>query len=260
MLGDREVVLVTGGGQGIGRAVVLDYASRGYAVAFFENDQEAGEETLQDIQAMGCDGLFIKTDVADEDQVRQGIQAIEAKYRRLDIIISNAGIGGSFGTPIEELPVEVFDRVLSVNLRGAFLCAKYGIPLLKKQGGSIILIASTRAMMSEPHTEPYSASKGGLLALAHSLAISLSGTGVRVNAISPGWVATEAWQKRSRRTEPTLCEADHRQHPAGRVGRPEDVAAACRFLTSSEAGFITGINLVVDGGMTVKMIYQETAT
>jgi NAD(P)-dependent dehydrogenase (short-subunit alcohol dehydrogenase family) len=143
-------------------------------------------------------------------------ERIEVSLGRLDVIVSNAGIGGDlFGKPVEELTVEEFDRVIDVNLRGAFLCAKFGVPLLKRQGGSMILIASTRALMSEAHTEPYSASKGGLLALAHALAVSLSGSGIRVNAISPGWIATEAWQKSSRRREPVLTEVDHRQHPAG---------------------------------------------
>lgn len=254
---DQRVVLVTGGGQGIGRAVAMDYAMRRFKVVIFDKDREAGEETWRELKAAGCDSLFVGTDVADEAQVRQGLKALEDAYGRLDILISNAGIGGSFGTPIETLPVEVFDQVIGVNLRGGFLCAKYGIPLLKRQGGSIIFIASTRAIMSEPHTEPYSASKGGLLALTHALAVSLSGTGIRVNAISPGWISTEAWQKAAHRSQPVFSDEDHRQHPAGRVGQPQDIAAACRFLTSLEAGFITGTNLVVDGGMTVKMIYHE---
>lgn len=253
----KTVVLVTGGAQGIGRAVALAYASKDVHVVIFDIDPEAGEETLKDLQSLDCEGCFLAVDVSDENQVRQGMQQIETMYGRLDIIISNAGVGGSFGTPIEELPLEVYDQVIGVNLRGGFLCAKYGIPLLKRQGGNIIYIASTRALMSERHTEPYSASKGGLLALTHALAVSLSGTGIRVNAISPGWIATEAWQKASRRSEPIFSEEDRYQHPVGRVGRPEDIAAACRFLTSLDAGFITGTNLVIDGGMTVKMIYHE---
>lgn len=254
---EKKVALVTGGAQGIGRAVALNYAKHGYRVVIADIDQEAGAETQADIAALGGECLFVPTDVANETDMIHLIDRTEETFGRLDLLISNAGIGGSFGTPIEELSTEIFDRVISVNLRAAFLAAKYGIPLLKRQGGSIVLIASTRALMSEPHTEPYSASKGGLLALTHSLAVSLSGTGVRVNAVSPGWIAVEAWQKSARRSEPVLRTEDHSQHPVGRVGKPEDIAAACRFLTSEDAGFITGTNLVVDGGMTVKMIYEE---
>ena len=126
-------------------------------------------------------------------------------------------------------------------------------------GGAIINIASTRALMSEPDTFAYSASKGGLLALTHSLAISL-GPIIRVNAISPGWIDTSGWRRGEAGQAPAreaLRPIDHAQHPAGRVGRPEDVAWACTFLASDLAGFITGQNLIVDGGMTVKMIYVD---
>ena len=254
---NKPVLLVTGGAQGIGRAVAMDFASNGFRVVIFDLDQEAGEETLADLEKMGTEALFCHVDVADAENVREGFAAIISTFGRLDVLVSNAGISASFGTPVEDLPVEQFDHILNVNLRGTFLCAKYGIPLLKRNGGSIILIASTRALMSEAHTEAYSASKGGLVALAHALAVSLSGTGIRVNAISPGWIAVEEWQKASQRRVPTLTEQDHLQHPVGRVGKPEDIAVACRFLASDEAGFITGSNLVIDGGMTVKMIYNE---
>ncbi|MGC8779158.1 MAG: SDR family oxidoreductase, partial [Candidatus Caldatribacteriaceae bacterium] len=122
---------------------------------------------------------------------------------------------------------------------------------------AIVNIASTRALMSEPHTEAYSAAKGGVLSLTHALAVSLAPRHIRVNAISPGWIEVSVWKKKALRKEPELRPIDHLQHPAGRVGRPEDIASACLFLASPEAGFITGANLVIDGGMTVKMLYAE---
>jgi NAD(P)-dependent dehydrogenase (short-subunit alcohol dehydrogenase family) len=144
--------------------------------------------------------------------------------------------------------------VLAVNLTGPLLCAKHAASYLRKARGSIVNIASTRAFMSEPDTEAYSASKGGIAALTHSLAMSL-GPEVRVNCISPGWIDTGSWKKTSRRRQETLSEADHGQHPAGRVGRPEDIASLAAFLASPQASFITGANFMVDGGMTRKMIY-----
>jgi NAD(P)-dependent dehydrogenase (short-subunit alcohol dehydrogenase family) len=143
-----------------------------------------------------------------------------------------------------------------VNLTGAFLCAKYAAPHLRKNGGSIVNVASTRAFMSERHTEAYSASKGGLFALTHALAVSL-GPEVRVNSISPGWIETSELRKRSARTPARLSAQDHSQHPAGRVGNAEDVAALALFLLDPGNSFVTGQNFVVDGGMTKKMIYVE---
>jgi NAD(P)-dependent dehydrogenase (short-subunit alcohol dehydrogenase family) len=247
--------VVTGGGQGIGRAISLAFAAKGASIVLAELDAEAGPECAALVERAGGEAVFHQTDVAREESVRELFQVCADRYGRLDVLVNNAGIGGSF--PLAETTVDQWDHVLAVNLRGPYLCVKYALPLLREAGGgAVINIASTRALMSEPNTEPYSASKGGLLALTHALAVSL-GPAVRVNAISPGWIETSAWQKASRRKEPELREIDHAQHPVGRVGRPEDVAAACVFLASPEAGFITGTNLVVDGGMTVRMIYEE---
>jgi NAD(P)-dependent dehydrogenase (short-subunit alcohol dehydrogenase family) len=140
-------------------------------------------------------------------------------------------------------------RVLDTNLTATFLLARAAERRLRAAKGAIVTIASTRALMSEPNTEPYSASKGGLLALTHALAISL-GPDIRVNCVSPGWIATRPDQK--------LRRKDHRQHPVGRVGWPQDVAEMVAFLLDGRrSGFITGANFVVDGGMTRKMIYEE---
>lgn len=157
---------------------------------------------------------------------------------------------------MEQLSLEAWNRVLAVNLTGAFLCVKHAAPHLRQTRGAVVDIASTRALQSEPHTEAYSASKGGLLALTHALAISL-GPAVRVNAISPGWIEVSNWKKSGRRRPPTLRPVEHAQHPAGRVGTPEDIATMAAFLLSEVSGFITGQNFIVDGGMTRKMIYVE---
>jgi NAD(P)-dependent dehydrogenase (short-subunit alcohol dehydrogenase family) len=146
--------------------------------------------------------------------------------------------------------------MIRANLTGSFLMAKHAVPHLRAGRGAIVNIASTRALQSEPDTEAYSASKGGLVALTHALAVSL-GPDIRVNCVSPGWIDTSGWKKRSRRGQEALRPEDHAQHPAGRVGTPEDVAAMVLYLVSDAAGFVTGQNFVVDGGMTRKMIYEE---
>ena len=247
---------MTGGGQGIGRAISFAFAKEGARVVVVDIDREAGEECVSEIKEAGGEAFFVPADVADESDVKRLMKEVEERYGCLHHLCNNAGIG--YNSPLESLPIEAFDRVIGVNLRGPLLCAKYALPLMRQADrASIVNIVSTRALMSEADTESYSASKGGLLALTHAMAVSLGPTNIRVNAISPGWIETSQWRKTSERKEPQLTERDHLQHPAGRVGRPEDIARAVLFLCDPQADFITGINLVVDGGMTVKMIYED---
>ena len=156
--------------------------------------------------------------------------------------------------PLDRLSLADWRTWLDSHLTGAFLCTRSALPALRAAGGAIVNIASTRAEQSEPHTEPYAAAKGGLVALTHALAIS-EGPAVRVNAISPGWIATDAWRKPSARRAPKLSRRDHTQHPVGRVGVPQDIASLAVFLLGPHAGFVTGQNFVVDGGMSRKMQY-----
>ena len=247
----RKVALVTGAGQGIGKAIAQRLLRDGWAVVIAEVDEEAGRETVEEYRALGP-LHFHRTNVADEYQVRAVVDATHATFGRIDALINNAGIGHT--VPVTELMLADWNHVLGVNLSGAFLCAKHAAAHLRRTRGAIVNIASTRAFMSEPDSEAYAASKGGLVALTHALAVSL-GPEVRVNCVSPGWIDVSAWKKARLARQATLSEADHAQHPVGRVGRPGDVAACVAYLVSDEAGFVTGANVMLDGGMTRKMIY-----
>ncbi|HEY3078232.1 MAG TPA: SDR family oxidoreductase [Burkholderiales bacterium] len=230
----QKAALVTGGAQGIGRATAALLAERGYRVAIADRDAEAGRKTGM---------TFIRCDVSREPSVRACVRRVVKRFGRLDALINNAGIASPGNGPVEKLALAEWNRRIGVNLTGAFLMTKHAAPHLRRVRGAIVNIASTRALQSEPDTEAYAASKGGLVALTHALALSL-GPQVRVNCISPGWIAHVPVKKR-----------DHAQHPVGRVGRPEDVAELVAFLLSDAAGFATGQNYVLDGGMTRKMIY-----
>ena len=215
-------------------------------VVIAERDNAKGKAAESSIRDSGGEASFILTDVSVPDQVTAMVRATVEKYGTIDIVINNAGFG-IWKSPLD-LTVEEWDSVVNTNLRGAFLCAREAARFMKEHcGGSVVNIASTRAFMSEAGSEAYAASKGGVVALTHALAASLAQYRIRVNCISPGWIETGDYS--------ALREADHLQHFSGRVGRPEDIARACLFLSGEGNDFISGENLIIDGGMTRKMIY-----
>jgi NAD(P)-dependent dehydrogenase (short-subunit alcohol dehydrogenase family) len=254
MSGDLKIAIVTGGAQGIGRGTAARLLASGYGVVIADSDAEAGWEAAAELASGAL--WFVETDVADEASVASCVTAALRHGGGLDAVVNNAGIARAPRVPVEALTLESWNRQLGVNLTGAFLMAKHAAPHLRARRGAIVNVASTRTLQSEANTEAYTASKGGLVALTHALAVSL-GPDIRVNCVSPGWIDVSGWQKSARRKPANLTAADHVQHPAGRVGTPEDIAGMVAFLLSEAAGFVTGQNFVVDGGMTKKMIYAE---
>jgi len=238
-MANNRAAIVTGAANGIGRAVALHLVRQGWQVALADIDGEAVSAAAAEVGGVG-----VACDVGSEADVERLVAVARARLGRIDAIVSNAGIGAF--APMPKTTLESWNRVLSTNLTATFLLAKAAAADLKEARGAIVTVASTRAHMSEPGTLAYSASKGGLVALTHALAVTLA-PDVRVNCVSPGWIDTG-------RHGP-LKTSDHAQHPVGRVGRPEDVAAAVGYLLSDQAGFVTGAELIVDGGMTRKMIY-----
>lgn len=252
---EQRVALVTGGAQGIGKGIAAKLLQAGWRVLIADTDADAGAETAAEYVALG-DIRYAECDVSQETAVVRCVTAALDSYGRLDAVVNNAGISASPRVPPQQLDLERWNRVLAVNLTGTFLMAKYCAPHLEHSLGAIVNIASTRALQSEPHTEAYSASKGGVVALTHALAMSL-GPKVRANCISPGWIDTGEWQKPGKRREAVKDAAEHAQHPAGRIGNPLDIGELAAFLLSPAAANITGQNFVSDGGMTRKMIYRE---
>jgi len=236
----QKAALVTGGARGIGEATAVLLAARGYRVVIADRDAQAGRKTAAETEL-----AFMRCDVARESDVRACVRQVLKRCGRLDALVNNAGIASPVSGPVEKLALTEWNRRIGANLTGMFLMAKHAAPHLRRSRGAIVNIASTRALQSEPDTEAYVASKGGVVALTHALAISL-GPEVRVNCVSPGWIETKGAK---------LRRADHAQHPVGRVGQPEDVAELVAFLLSDAAGFASGQNYVLDGGMTRKMIY-----
>ncbi len=235
-----RTALVTGAARGIGAGIAARLARDGWRV--IAADRAPAEAAAPGAAPPG--GRFVACDVADEAAVAALIAGIAAAEGRLDGLVCNAGI--MIRKPIGALSLAAWSAVLATNLTSTFLLVRAAEALLRAASGAVVTIASTRAHMSEPDTEAYAASKGGLVALTHALSVSL-GPAVRVNAISPGWIFTKG---------PAPTAEDHAQHPAGRVGTVADIAALAAWLLGPEAGFVTGAEFVADGGMTRKMIYR----
>jgi len=232
-----KVALVTGAARGIGAAIAARFARDGWRVVIADRDPPA--------TPLAPLARAVQADVSDELAVRDLLRGIDDTEGRLDALVCNAGI--MVRKLLADLTLGEWNRVLATNLTSTFLLARAAEKPLRAARGAIVTVASTRAHMSEPDTASYSASKGGLLALTHSLAASL-GPDIRANCVSPGWIDVRG---------ESLSAEDHAQHPAGRVGTAEDVAAMVAWLTGLESYFVTGAEFVVDGGMTRKMIYAE---
>ena len=255
---EHKVAFVTGGAQGLGLGITHHLLNTGWKVMMFDRDKDAGDEvmaSLDDEPRTRC--LFFAGDVADEQDVAIAVQRTIDRFGRIDGLVNNAGIADPDSGSVEHLDWEKWQRVLNVNLGGAFLATKHATQHLRQTKGAIVNITSTRAFQSEPDTESYAASKGGLVALTHALAVSLSGD-IRVNAIAPGWIEVGDWQKSANKSAPDHSDTDKSQHPVGRVGTPNDIAQAVSFLLDPEkSGFMTGETIRIDGGMTHKMIYAD---
>ena len=243
----KRRVFITGGAEGIGKAIVEAFCLSGDQVAFCDINEIAGQET-----AKATGSIFHKVDVSDKDVLESCMQRILSEWNDIDIIVNNVGI--SQFSSITETSVEDFDKILSINLRPVFITSRLLAIHRKEQSspnpyGRIINICSTRYLMSESGSEGYAASKGGIYSLTHALALSLSEWNITVNSIAPGWIQTHDYDQ--------LRPEDHSQHPSRRVGKPEDIARMCLFLCEEHNDFINGENITIDGGMTKKMIYLE---
>ena len=240
-------VFVTGGASGIGRAIVEAFRKADCRVAFCDIDSKAGAATAQ---ATGAQ--FHPVDVRNVEALEACMARLLEAWGDIDVIVNNVGIGGF--KPLVESTIDDFENVLNTNLRPVFVTSRRLAIHRTNNGGEpaygrIINLCSTRYVQSEAGTEAYAATKGGISSITHALMMSLAPLGITVNCISPGWIENSQY--------PALTEEDHLQHPSRRVGKNEDIARMCVFLAMPDNDFINGENIVIDGGMTLKMIYVE---
>lgn len=245
----KRTVIVTGAANGIGKTIAELYCREGCRVVLADVDEEKGIRQAEYLRDSGAEAIFVRTDIKVYEEIQRLMHKAKEHFGTIDILINNAG-KVLWKSPYE-ITVEEWDDVLNTNLRSVFFASREAAKYMRENetGGAIVNIASTRHLMSEPDTELYAASKGGIVSLTHALAASFSEDSITVNAISPGWIETGDYN--------ALSETDHSQHFSNRVGKPEDIARACLYLTAKENDFINGTNMVIDGGMTKKMIYMD---
>lgn len=236
-----KVAVVTGGCSGIGWAIGRRLALDGMRVVFNDLNAERGLRCERSLRRKGLEAYFVNADVSVEEEARALIETTVRKYRRVDFLCNNAGVQEL--APVENMPVETWDRVWAVNARGTFLCSKYSAPLLKKTGGSIVNIASTGGLSGYESGAAYCSSKAAVVMLTKVMALEMAAFGVRVNCICPGSVSTPMISRKVLATLPAKV-------PLKRLGKPDEIAALVSFLNSRAARFITGAVIVVDGGIT----------
>ena len=245
---EDKVSLVTGGASGIGRATALAFASEGSKVVVADVQNEEGQETVQLVEEAGGEARFVGCDVSRAAEVEALIAECVEVYGRLDCAFNNAGVLGDMAVTAD-CSEENFDRIVSINLKGIWLCMKYEIPLMLEQGGGAIVNAGSNAgMRGVPHLPAYSASKGGVVILTRTAALEVAKSGIRINAVNPGLILTPMVQKQTAEN-PSAVDAFIAEEPVGRMGEPEEVARTVVWLCTDDASFVTGHLMAVDGGL-----------
>jgi len=245
---DNKVALVTGAALGIGAGIAERFSQAGAAVVIFDVNADGARRMAEKLSPQGR-ARALHGDVSSEAQVKSAVEQTAAEFGRLDILVNNAGI--DVERQLVDMPSEVWDRTLAVNLKGAFLFAKHAIPLMRGRGGAIVNISSVRAFVSYEGNAAYDASKAGMIALTRALALEHGRDRIRANAICPGYIRTpmtDDWLAAQPDPAATLKQVLG-VHPLGRMGTPADIAEAALFLASDAAAFISGTFLVVDGAM-----------
>lgn len=245
---DQKVAIVTGASSGIGRATVVALAKQGVKVTVAARRAKEGEETVHLVKEAGSEGIFVKTDVANEDNVKSLVEKTVKMYDRLDYAFNNAAIP-EITTPLIEQTSNVFDQIMNVNVKGVWLCMKYEIPeMIRSEGGAIVNTSSGAGVIGIPQQPVYSASKHAVLGMTKSATLEYAKSGIRINAIVPGLVETEMLERVAEDNK-QLIESLKSKTPIGRIGDPQEIANAVVWLLSDKASFVLGHTLLVDGGI-----------
>ncbi|MDF3818947.1 glucose 1-dehydrogenase [Leptospira sp. 96542] len=254
-MSENNVVVVTGGTSGLGRAIVLEYAENGFSVAFCGRRKKEGEETRAMVEALGAKGLFHRCDVSQSEAVENFIDKTVSEFGAVNIAVNNAGVAGVM-KPLMDYPLDIFDSLLDVNLKGTFLSMKFELKQMVKQkeGGVIINISSALGLRGKEKVAPYSMTKHGIIGLTKSAALEYGPNGIRINALCPGGIETEmdALFYANVPNPEEVKKERLKSYALGRMAKPKEVAKTCFWLSGDAASFITGAVVPVDGGKTAR--------
>jgi NAD(P)-dependent dehydrogenase (short-subunit alcohol dehydrogenase family) len=249
-----RVALISGGAQGIGFAIASQFQREGACVFILDCDAERGKKAAAELTAKNpsLPVRYIQVDLQDPTEIQKAVDLLRKHDDRVDVLVNNAGI--EIEKPLTKLTVADWDLILNVNLRGAFLLTQAAVPMFPESGGAIVNISSIHATHAFPNSIPYACSKAGLVALTRNLALELAPRNIRVNCISPGYIDTRLWEQYLRNSSDpkAIAEQTTELHPLGRRGMPSDVSEAALFLASEASAFVTGADLIVDGGLTLR--------
>ena len=254
---DGKVALITGAGNGMGQVASVLFAREGARIVVADFSEAGGAETVAAVEAVGGEAAFVKVDVANPDQVSAMVDFAMTRFGALNVLYNNAGIFPADDGGVTETPEPTWDRVMEVNLKGVWLGCKYGIPaMLASGGGSIVNVASFVALMGAATAQiAYTASKGGVLAMTREIAVEYGRRNIRANSLCPGPVSTPMLEELM--SDPARKARRLVHIPMGRLGQAEELAKAALFLASDDSSFMTGAQLVVDGGITAAYVTPE---
>jgi NAD(P)-dependent dehydrogenase (short-subunit alcohol dehydrogenase family) len=249
---ENRVALVMGGGQGTGRAICRAFDREGAKVVVADIDEKAGQETVALIKQQGGQGIFVRADMSQAEDIQTAVNAASEHFGALTMVCNNAAMGAP-AKSITDISEEEWDRCMAVTLRGVWLCMKYQLPLIEASGGgAIVNVASVSGLRGEVYLAAYAAAKGGVVSLSKSAAVEYAKRGVRVNTVCPGGINSGGMELYLKGMPEDMREKTFNAHAMGRLAQPEEIADAVTYLCSDRASFITGHDLVVDGGVMVR--------
>jgi NAD(P)-dependent dehydrogenase (short-subunit alcohol dehydrogenase family) len=255
---ENRVAVVTGGSSGIGKSIGEELAAEGAQVVLASVEPELGRTVASELTSHGANAIFVECDVTDDEAVRQLFATTVEEYGRLDILVNNAGV--NYSAPFTETTPERWDATIAIDLRGAYLCCYHAVPhMAETAGGVIVNVSSVHGMTAVAGCSPYDTAKAGLFGLTRTLAVELAPKNIRVNAISPGLIDTRLWDRNLEVAESAEAHTEFwmKQIPLARIGTPKEVARAAVFLACDDSSYVTGSNLVVDGGLTTRLIPRQ---